>query len=201
MSDITDQAPLQASGAVTLDLRQFCEQVGQAKQQALRLVERLDDQAFEWRPGPGRWSIAECLEHLNVTLELYFPGMDEAIQTARARGWRCDKPPRPGFLGRWLISALEPTATRRLKAPRIFHPQKILPLAEAIPRFMHLRQELEKRLRDAEGLDLQRAKLRSPALSLLRFNLGETFAIVTTHDRRHLWQAEQVRQSPGFPQP
>jgi hypothetical protein len=30
--------------------------------------------------------------------------------------------------------------------------------------------------------------------------LGGQLLLATTHDRRHLWQAEQVRNDPAFPQ-
>jgi hypothetical protein len=147
MSDIANQVSSQTLGDAASDLQQFRAQVRQAKQQALGLVEGLSDQAFQWRPGPQRWSIAECLEHLNVTLELYLPGIDRAIETAQARGWRSNDAVRPGWLGRWMIGLLEPPATRRFKAPGAFRPQRILPLSEAMPRFMKLRDELEERLR------------------------------------------------------
>ncbi len=199
--EITEQAMTQVLGAATPELGQFREQVQQAKQSALGLVNGMSDQGFQWRPGPGRWSIAECFEHLNVTLELYLPGMDGAIETARSRGWRGNGPLRPGWLGRWMIGTLEPPPKRRFRAPGAFRPQRVLPLSEAIPRFVQLREMLEQRLWDAEGLDLGRAKIRSPAVPLVRFSLGETFAIVTAHDRRHLWQAGQVARSPGFPGP
>jgi len=199
LSDMANQVSSQTQGAAASDLQQFRAQVGQVKQQALGLVEGLSDQAFQWRPGPRRWSIAECFEHLNLTVELYLPGMERAIETAQARGWRSNDAVRLGWLGRWMIDTIEPPAKRRFKAPGAFRPQRILPLSEAMPRFMKLRDELEERLRKAEGLDLQRAKIRSPAMPLVRFSLGETFAIVTTHDRRHLWQAGQVKQSADFP--
>jgi hypothetical protein len=39
----------------------------------------------------------------------------------------------------------------------------------------------------------------SPFSKLLRFTLGQVFALNTAHGRRHLWQARQVRIDPGFP--
>jgi hypothetical protein len=40
----------------------------------------------------------------------------------------------------------------------------------------------------------------SPMASLLKLNLADGCVILLAHDRRHLWQAEKVRQHPSFPQ-
>jgi hypothetical protein len=34
---------------------------------------------LRWRPDARCWSIAECLDHLNLTLDLYLPKIDDAI--------------------------------------------------------------------------------------------------------------------------
>src|SRR5690242_12547349 len=49
-----------------------------------RRVLPLSLEQLRWRPGPLRWSIAECLDHLDITLGLYLPKIEKAIQT----GWR-----------------------------------------------------------------------------------------------------------------
>jgi hypothetical protein len=40
-----------------------------------------------------------------------------------------------------------------------------------------------------------------PALlrPFVKMPLGARFALITAHDRRHLWQAEQVRNHASFP--
>ena len=35
--------------------------------------------------------------------------------------------------------------------------------------------------------------------SLIKLSLGQSFALMTAHERRHLWQAAQVREAAGFP--
>jgi hypothetical protein len=144
--------------------------------------------------------MAECFEHMDVTVNLYLPAIDAAIEKAKALGRRGGETPlQPAFFARWFVGLLEPPPKRRFRAFGPFVPQQIRPIAEALPRFLQLRDALLRRLGQAEDLDLQRAKLRSPAVPLLRFTLAETFAIITAHDRRHLWQAEQLRRLPEFP--
>jgi hypothetical protein len=56
------------------------------------------------------------------------------------------------------------------------------------------------RLRQANGLDLARARARSTVESWMVFPLGCAFAAMAAHERRHLWQANQLTQAPEFPQ-
>jgi hypothetical protein len=55
------------------------------------------------------------------------------------------------------------------------------------------------RVRRSSGLDLGRIKFRSPLIPLLRLSLGTWFQFLLAHERRHLWQARQVRQELRFP--
>ena len=53
---------------------------------------------------------------------------------------------------------------------------------------------LAERIAAADGLDLRRARRRSPMLPVMKWSLGTMFALVLTHERRHIWQARQVTE-------
>ncbi len=53
---------------------------------------------------------------------------------------------------------------------------------------------LTELIQEADGLDLARAKTPWP-FKWTKMPLTH----MTTHDRRHLWHAEQVRNDPDFP--
>ena len=56
-----------------------------------------------------------------------------------------------------------------------------------------MRDQLAERVRRADGLDLTGNRTVSPVTRLLRMPLGAYLQFVIAHDRRHLWQARQVR--------
>jgi hypothetical protein len=167
--------------------------------EACVLAEGLDDARFNWRPEPGRWSMAECLAHLNATNGSYLPAIDHAIAEARARGWRGHGPFRYSFLSSFMVRWAEPPVKVRARAPRVFAPPRELPLAEGLPAFLRLQGEVVRRLEDARGLDLRRARVVSPVTRFVRLNLGAAFALIAAHNRRHLWQARRLREHPDFP--
>jgi hypothetical protein len=183
-----------------LELRDVHQQIEDVRSQLQQLMFGVDDAGFLWRPEPNRWSISECLVHLNVTASLYVSAIDRALPAARPAP-SPDDLPRRGWMGRWMLNTIEPPVKRRFAAPAAFVPAGGKPLDEVVPEFIRWQDQIQQRLLASNGIDLWRTKVKSPAVPLLKFSLGETFAILAAHERRHLAQAAAVRQSEGFPRP
>jgi hypothetical protein len=180
-------------------LDDFRRQLEKVADDADALAGALTDDQFNWRPAADRWSIAQCIEHLNVTARLYLPVMDEGIDEAIRRGLYGDGPLKYSLLARTLIGLLEPPPRVRLKTPKSFLPPARRGRQETLAGFRAYQMQFVDRLRQANGLDLSRARFAHPYSRLVRIPLGTGFAIVCAHERRHLWQARQVRQHAGFP--
>ena len=57
---------------------------------------------------------------------------------------------------------------------------------------------MSKRIHEADGLDLRRAKEVFPFWPL-KWSLGSFILMMIAHERRHIHQAREVRQHPSFP--
>ncbi|HMJ58807.1 MAG TPA: DinB family protein [Gemmatimonadales bacterium] len=184
------------------DLQDMLRQLEAIKADGQALCAGLSESQFNWRPGEGRWSIAECLVHLNRSVTATLPAFDRAIAEGRAKGRTAQggEPARYGWFSRWMIRSMEPPPKRRMKTFPIFQ----VPvggthaIVRVLPEFVAVRDQLAERVRQADGLDLTKNRTVSPVTRLLRMPLGAYLQFVITHDRRHLWQARQVRNSPGF---
>jgi hypothetical protein len=67
-----------------------------------------------------------------------------------------------------------------------------------VPEFISIHDRLLELVVKSDGLDL--ARIRVPTqFRRIKFSLGQWFALATAHDRRHLWQAWQVRRRVDFP--
>jgi len=166
------------------------------------LLAPLSDTQFFWSPSADAWSIAECLEHLNATARTYLPMLDSSIATAKQWGVYGAGPFRYGWLGRLIIQQTEPPPRRRFKAPALFQPaerEARRKRSEIEAGFRGYQVQFVDRLRQANGVDLVKAEVQSPVSKWIRVPLGVGFAIMTAHERRHLWQARQVTQDPRFP--
>ncbi|HKC41397.1 MAG TPA: DinB family protein [Gemmatimonadales bacterium] len=184
---------------MTPELQDLLRQIDAIKADGHAVCAGLSGSQFNWRPGEGRWSIAECLVHLNRSVAATLPAFDRAIANGRAKGRTAQggEPIRYGWFSRWMIGSMEPPPKRRMKTFAIF----AVPVggthavATVLPEFIAMRDHLAARVRDADGLDLKGNRTVSPVTRLLRMPLGAYLLFVVTHDRRHLWQARQVRNA------
>ena len=183
------------------EIDDLAHQFRETQERATRLVEPLSHAQFNWRPGTQSWSIAECLDHLNVTARAVVAKMKPVIADGRARGITGTGPFRYGWFSRWFEAEMEPPPRRRTRTPPVFEitansdHQK----AAILSAYRTTGDEWLAVLESARGLDLRKVNTTSPVTRLLRFPLGAYFRVSTAHERRHLWQAEQVITAPGFP--
>jgi hypothetical protein len=168
------------------------------KAEASELVSGLRESQFNWRPDQQKWSMAECLLHLNIVGDRYVRIIETALEEAQARGLAVRGAVVHGFLGRWILANTEPPPKRRYKSPRGFTPSYGQPITAVLPTFLHLQDQLTLEIEQSKGLDLRRVRVRAPGFPV-RFNLFLTLEWIAAHERRHLWQARQVRENPSFP--
>lgn len=182
------------------ELLRVHDEIEAIKRDSAELVRGLSDEALAWRPAPTKWSIADCLAHLNITnRDYYIKTIRHTIADARARGVVGAEPYQHGFFGNLFVRMIEPPARFRVPAPRALIPPADSNPREIVAEFMSSQNELQLLLREADGIDLGRAKVVSPINKRLKFTLGQSFRMLAAHERRHLWQARNVKKSTNFP--
>lgn len=186
--------------ALEPELAHAISQVDEISGVARRLVDGLHDAQLSWRPAADRWSIADCLSHLETTTSSYLPSIDRALERGRAAAATGRGPFRHGFLGNWLVRTFEPPARVRLRSPRVFRPPPTADPRTVLATFLQSQDALTRRIRGADGLHLARVKVVSPVTPLLKLSVGQCFRLLAAHQRRHLWQAQRVRDAVGFPE-
>src|ERR1700730_13358152 len=184
--------------ALIEELRDYYEQFENIKEDPLELTAPLNDDQFNWRPSPRRWSISECLAHLNVLDGLDVPAIRIAIERGSAQGLTGKGPFRYGFLSRNFVRFSEPPVKLKFRAPKVYRPPSDQPKERVVAGFIAIHDQLLELILKANGLDLARIKVGTPFPRVI-FSLGQRFALLAAHDRRHLRQAWDVRRQPGFP--
>jgi len=199
MSSIIPRSDDRAAEPLVTDLADFLLQLDEIDADADKLIAGLTEDQFHWSPVASRWSIAQCLVHLNIMGRRYLPALDETIERANAENLASRGPFRYGFVERWIAHATEPPPGIRLRTPSSARPPDDQPIVGVSVNFRLVQDELRKRIRAANGLDLARAKVTSPFVKSLKMGLGPCFAFLLAHERRHLWQGWQVRKHQAFP--
>jgi hypothetical protein len=191
---------MQAAQILPQDVQRVIDQLDDADRHADALVATLSDPQFHWQPDGGRrWSVAQCLEHLAVGAEVYLAGMRGAVDRAKQERSVRRGPLAPGFFGRQFANSLEPPVKFRGRAPKAIVPSSTLSRAEILSRFHGSHAALKAMAREAATIDANRATFRNPFLKMVRMKLSSAFQVINAHDRRHLWQAEQVVARADFP--
>jgi hypothetical protein len=140
-----------------------------------------------WQPAPNAWSATECLGHLTITTHEYLNSAGDAIRNAPEG----NGPFKADWMGAMLAKNLEPPYRFKVKtAPNFVW--KELDAANAMVEFKASQRVLLQALMNANGKALDKVKVRSSFASLIKYNLYSMFLILASHQRRHLWQAEQV---------
>ncbi len=103
-------------------LDEVARQYQDLERDARRLTDGLDDGQLSWSPAARRWSIGQCLAHLNAVGGPYADALAAGIDEARERGLTTGRPVRYSWLERWLIRSMEPPPRRRLPARSAAHP-------------------------------------------------------------------------------
>jgi hypothetical protein len=172
-------------------------ELGAADERATALAKPLSRKQLNWKPGPGEWSIGQCLEHLCVANEVYCRAISDSLV---GRQLAVVQDISPGWFGRWFIrNYIEPSSQARRRAPK-----KIRPEAQVEPsvldRFLISNHEARDVIYRASNYDVNSIRFTNPFIPVIRFTVGTGLEIVSKHQRRHLLQAERIRRSVEFPE-
>jgi hypothetical protein len=178
--------------ALPADLAAILGGLEASDRDARALLEEADEERFNRRPDQRSWSVAQCLDHLNVGNRVYLEPMRNALDAARSKGASRRGPVQPGFFERWFIRTMGPQSRRRLPAPRKIVPAASKTKAEVRDEWTRVQAQVRDLLQEAAPLDLNATRFVNPFLPLVRFSVGTGFLVIEAHQRRHLRQARQV---------
>lgn len=179
---------------MNLDLDCCAHDIKEARSRAQSLISGLPHDQLTKQPEPGKWSVAECILHLNTTAQIVQSLMEKAIAEGKRNKTLGTGPFGIGFKGRLLFWIAEPPPKFRMRAPRTVRPPSQIenPL-KLLPDFLKAQDEWERLIRESAGLDLGKIMI-GPRFSAFRMRLAGVVPWMMAHQRRHLLQAENVKR-------
>ena len=184
------------------ELQALLDQIDACERDAESLLDGLDDDGVNWRPAPGRWSIAQCLHHLVVMNQFYLTGCAEYLRAARATSKGAFAGLHPTIFGRWLARSMEPPVRMRMKAPSQTTPGPSFPRDGLLTAYTMSHAVYRVIVKESAHVDINRVVFPNRFIGAVKMRLSTVLLIIPAHDRRHLHQAREVRRAlaevPGF---
>ena len=179
------------------DIRSLEEALRAIDADAQRLLEGLTADQGVWRAEPDSWSVAQCLDHLATSNRVYLSAMQPAAEDALRRGRKRRRPAVPGLIGGWFVRIMEPPVKRRftMRAPKKIVPRESPALQDAAREFLASQDDVRAFLRVYADTDLAGVRFVNPFVPAIRFTLATGLHVTAAHERRHLWQAWNVRRA------
>lgn len=150
----------------------------------------LSHDTLNFKENADKWSMLECIEHLNLYGDHYFPEMEKAIQSATSVSEPLFK---SGWLGKYFAESMLPKEKlNKMKTFKDKNPANSKLDIKVLDRFVEQQKHLLKLLDMSNKVSLENVRIKTTLSSLLRLKLGDTFQFVINHNMRHLKQAEEV---------
>ena len=184
--------------SLTADLQSLISSANKIADEAKSNFGNLSASQLNWKPSPERWSVAQCFDHLITTNSGYFPIIEEVLAGKKRSFWQ-SMPVLPGLTGRLLIKALDPSSTRKIKAPKRFEPAQSDISGSVIDDFVDQQARMVETMKATEDLDLEKIVITSPAAAVVTYTLMDAYRIIVVHEQRHFQQARRVTEETAFP--
>lgn len=149
----------------------------------------LSDEVINTKPAFDKWSVLECIQHMNIANKHYYREFEKKLKNANRNNITTFK---SGPLGNYFIKMIKPTEDglipHKMKTMKIFRPISLLN-RDVIAQFINDQDRLIELLELSRNVDLGKIKIKSALGSWLLFKLGDAFQFVIAHNQRHVLQA------------
>lgn len=181
--------------------KELIDNLIQRVQQSIKDAEaflQFNDTQLNFKENPEKWSILECLEHLNLYGDFYLVEINDRILAAPEKTGQ-KAPFKSGFLGHIFTKDMLPKEGEAMKKMTTFKDKD--PKSSSLPsttinRFIKQQKNMLLLLEQSRKVDLNQVKTNITILKgIIRLKLGDTFRFVIFHNQRHIIQAKKINIS------
>jgi uncharacterized damage-inducible protein DinB len=147
------------------------------------------------QPAPGKWSIAQVLEHLNIYSRHYIHAIEQKLHLNQSGP---HKEFIPGWLGNYFTKLMKPnedkSVSRKMKSPKNAVPSAQPDGKMVLDEFVAHQHQLLNLLQIAKSANLEYVRIPTSLSKFIALKLGDTFRFFIAHEQRHFLQIENVLQ-------
>jgi uncharacterized damage-inducible protein DinB len=189
---MADDEPTRRENKMTSAEREsLLKDLTESRERLLRMAQGLSREQLHYRPAPGRWTVAECLEHI-ATVEGRVLGLiQETLETGLDSSKRSAMEGKDDTLVASVVGRMP-----RFQAPEFLAPTGRWPDNQLLKEFEGARQQTRDFAASTRA-DLRRYFYKHPVFGEL--DLYQWLLLIAAHCDRHRAQSEEVMASLGFP--
>ena len=170
---------------------ELIELLNKSEKEFLQAVEGLSEQQWSFKPGPDRWSVAECTEHIVLAEALLFETATTSLTAASDEKWE-DTLRKTDVLRRAL-----PNRSTKVDAPAAIKPRQAMTRQQLMARFKEQRARALAYVQETEA-PLKAHTAANPFFGPL--NAHQWLLYIPLHHLRHNLQIAEVKSSSSYPQ-
>lgn len=152
----------------------------------IKSLQKLNDNQLNFKPSSEKWSILECLEHLNRYSDFYLPEIKKALHhPADGKDYF-----KSGLLGNMLVNMVIPKpGGKKMKTFAAMNPNGSLMSRYVLEKNLENQDFLLEFIERAAKSNLNKNSIRVTFSSLIKLKLGDTLLFMAYHNQRHTQQA------------
>jgi hypothetical protein len=178
------------------DLLALLHAVDGCEREAEALVADMSEEEVNWQERPNQsWSVGQCLDHLAVINPFYLSAFVPLVAEARHEGIGPFAGLSSTAVGRWFINSMEPPVRQKTKARSRVAPRSTVPLAGLVDAYKRSHDSYRTLVESSADVDVNRVTGPNPFFKFVRMRVSTVLRIIPAHDRRHLWQAANVKRA------
>ncbi len=170
---------------------ELIELLNKSEKEFLQAVEGLTEQQWSFKPGPDRWSVAECAEHIVLAEALLFETATTSLTAASDEKWE-ETLRKTDVLRRAL-----PNRSTKVDAPAAIKPRQAMTRQQLMARFKEQRARALAYVQETEA-PLKAHTAANPFFGPL--NAHQWLLYIPLHHLRHNLQIAEVKTSSSYPQ-
>lgn len=185
-------------GRLTEDERQeMLRLLDESKATLLELIDGLSAAQWDYRPGPDRWSVGQCAEHIVLSERALFETAKRALAEDPNPDWQ-EKTRGKSELLKRVLPNRNPGGAGGAQAPQEIRPTQGLSHDQVVAELESLRAEIIELVRTIDGPMKQHTQ-ENPFPVFGTLNAYDWLIYIPLHTIRHSKQIVEVKESPGYP--
>ncbi|MEZ5346956.1 MAG: DinB family protein [Pyrinomonadaceae bacterium] len=158
----------------------------------------LSHSQLNWKPDKNSWSIAQCLEHLIVTNDLYFKNIEKVADGTHRNNLYSAVPLVPDLIGFVMKKVLSPEWKWKVRTLKMFEPSYSEVSEKVLKDFEKNQTRFIELLDKTRATEYKKIKVSEPVGPAVNLRLIDAFEILVVHERRHFGQAKRILESREF---